>query len=147
MRWFLDDEVAQVYAQANRIFHADEVQVETGALEMINFRKGAFATIDASWSRPPYWPTWGGLTFEMVTERGALIVDAFKQNVAVYSHEAQRPAWHFWGSDINQAMVEEFINSIREERAPLVTGMDGLRAVEVTVAAYESARIGQPVKL
>jgi predicted dehydrogenase len=147
MRWFLDDEVAQVYAQANRIFHADEVQVETGALEMINFRKGAFATIDASWSRPPYWPTWGGLTFEMVTERGALIVDAFKQNVAVYSHETQRPAWHFWGSDINQAMVEEFINSIREERAPLVTGMDGLRAVEVTVAAYESARIGQPVKL
>jgi len=145
MRWFLGDEVAQVYAQANRIFHADEVQVETGALEMIQFRQGVFATIDASWSRPPYWPTWGGLTIEMVTERGAVIVDAFKQNVAVYSHKTQRLAWHFWGSDINQAMVTEFVDAIRVGRAPLVTGVDGLRAVEVTVAAYESARTGRPI--
>ena len=46
--------------QTNRIFHADEVEVETGGLGMITFKNGVFATIDAGWSRPPYWPTWGG---------------------------------------------------------------------------------------
>ena len=71
MRWYLGREVSEVYAQTNRIFYADEVQVETGAVELITFENGAFASIDASWSKPAYWPSWGGLTFEMVTERGA----------------------------------------------------------------------------
>jgi predicted dehydrogenase len=48
---------------------------------------------------------------------------------------------------MNQAMVAEFIAAMREGRQPGVTGVDGLRAVEVTLAAYESVRTGQPVKL
>jgi predicted dehydrogenase len=147
MRWYLGSEVVEVYAQMNKIFHASEVEVETGGLEMITFQNGVFATIDTSWSRPPYWPTWGGLTFEMVTERGAVIVDGFKQNITVYSHANQRPTWQYWGSDMNQAMISEFISAIRDEREPSVTGVDGLRAVEVVMAAYDSARAGQPVKI
>jgi predicted dehydrogenase len=147
MRWYLGSEASEVYAQTNHIFHAAEVEVETGGLEMITFKNGVFASIDASWSRPPYWPTWGGLTFEMVTERGAVIVDGFKQNLTVYSHANQRPVWQYWGSDMNQAMVAEFVEAVRVGRQPYVTGLDGLRAVEVTLAAYESARRGQPVKL
>jgi predicted dehydrogenase len=147
MRWYLDSEVREVYAQTNRVFHAEEVVVETGGLELLSFQNGVFATIDASWSRPPYWPTWGGLAFEMVTDRGAVIVDAFKQNLTVYSHAAGRPVWQFWGSDSNGAMVAEFVAAIQEQRPPSVTGVDGLRAVEATVAAYESAIKGQPVRI
>ena len=143
MRWFTGSEVKNVYAKSNRIFHADEVQVETGALEMLTFDNHMFATIDASWSRPPYWPTWGGLTFEMITQRGAVLVDAFRQNLNVYRHEWQSSQWMPWGSDSNQAMVQEFASAIRENRMPRVTGLDGLRAVEVTLAAYESDRTGQ----
>jgi len=147
LRWFLQDEISQIYAQSNRIFHADEVEVETGGLEMITFKSGVFATIDCSWSRPPYWPTWGGLTFEMVTERGAVIVDAFRQNLTVYSQAMQRSTWSYWGSDMNLAMICEFIAAIRENRPPCITGEDGLRAVEAVVAAYESIQTGQPVSL
>jgi len=147
MRWFTGSEVKNVYAKSNRIFHADEVLVETGALEMLTFDNHMFATIDASWSRPPYWPTWGGLTFEMVTQRGAVLVDAFRQNLSVYRHEWQGSRWLPWGSDSNQAMVQEFAAAIRENRTPRVTGMDGLRAVEVTLAAYESDRTGQAVEV
>jgi predicted dehydrogenase len=147
MRWFTGSEVKNVYAKSNRIFHADEVQVETGALEMLTFDNNMFATIDASWSRPPYWPTWGGLTFEMVTQRGAVLVDAFRQNLNVYRHEWQGSRWIPWGSDSNQAMVQEFAAAIRENRTPRVTGMDGLRAVEVTLAAYKSDRTGQAVEM
>jgi predicted dehydrogenase len=147
LRWFLQDELAEIYAQSNKIFHAKEVEVETGGLEMLTFRGGAFASLDCSWCRPPYWPSWGGLTFEMVSERGAVIVDGFKQNLTVYSHTNQRPLWSFWGSDTNQAMIAEFLSAIREERQPKVTGVDGLRAVEAVVAAYQSIRTRQPVKL
>jgi predicted dehydrogenase len=147
MRWFTGSEVKNVYAKSNRIFHADEVLVETGALEMLTFDNHMFATIDASWSRPPYWPTWGGLTFEMVTQRGAILVDAFRQNLNVYREEWQRSNWAYWGSDMNHAMIHDFAAAIRENRPPRVTGVDGLRAVEATVAAYESDRTGQAVEV
>ena len=147
MRWFLGSEVKEVYAQTNQVIHAAEVEVETGGLELITFQNGAFASIDTSWSRPPYWPAWGGLAFEMVTERGAVIVDAFKQNITIYSHTTQRPSWAYWGSDANQAMINEFVQAIQENRPARVTGMDGYRAVEVTLAAYQSAETGQPVKI
>jgi predicted dehydrogenase len=147
MRWFTGAEVKTVYARSNRIFHAEEVQVETGALEMLTFDNDLFATIDASWSRPPYWPTWGGLTFEMVTSRGAVLVDAFRQNLNVYRHEWERSNWAYWGSDMNHAMVSDFASAIREGRQPRVTGVDGLRAVEATLAAYESDRTGKTVEI
>lgn len=147
MRWYLNSEVVEVYAQTNRIFHADRVEVETGGLIMLTFANGVFASIDCSWSKPSYYPSWGGLTFELVTERGAVLVDAFKQNLTVYRRDLQRPAWAFWGSDANRAMVAEFVDGIRENRPPRVTGMDGYRALEVALAAYESVRTGQPVRL
>ena len=54
------------------------------------------------------------LTFEMVTERGSVIVDGFKQNLTVYSHAMQRPTWSYWGSDMNQAMiVSSYPRSVR----------------------------------
>ena len=147
MRWLLGSEVKTMYARSNKIFHADEVSVETGALEMLTFQNGTFATIDASWSRPQYWPTWGGLTFEMVTQRGAVVVDAFRQNVNIYRHDWQRSNLAYWGSDMNHAMVSDFVAAIREQRPPRVTGVDGLRAVEATLAAYESVRTGKTVHL
>jgi predicted dehydrogenase len=147
MRWFTGSEVESMYARSNKIFHTDEVAVETGALEMLTFENGVFATIDASWSRPQYWPTWGGLTLEMVTQRGAVVVDAFRQNLNVYRHDWQRSNWTYWGSDMNQAMISDFATAIRENRPPRVTGIDGLRAVEATLAAYESTRTGETVQV
>lgn len=147
MRWFTGAEVKTIYARSNRIFHAEEVQVETGALEMLTFDNDVFATIDASWSRPQYWPTWGGLTFEMVAQRGAVLVDAFRQNLNVYRHEWQRSNWAYWGSGMNHAMISDFAAAIRENRQPRVTGEDGLRAVEATLAAYESDRTGKTVEV
>ncbi|MFL5732027.1 MAG: Gfo/Idh/MocA family protein [Chloroflexia bacterium] len=147
LRWYLESEVVEVYAQTNRIFHAGEVEVETGGLLMLTFANGVFASIDCSWSKPDNYPTWGGLTFELVTERGAVQVDAFRQNLTVYSQGLQRPTWEHWGSDTDQAMLEEFVAAIREDRPPGVSGLDGYRALEVALAAYVSARSGQPVQL
>jgi predicted dehydrogenase len=147
MRWYLGQEVVKVYAQTNQIFHAGEFEVETGGLELLTFADQTFATIDASWCRPDYWPTWGGLTFEMVTERGAILVDAFRQNLNIYRHEWERAGWAYWGSDSNQAMIEEFIAALSEGRQPRVTGKDGYRAVQVALAAYQSVSSGQPVSL
>jgi predicted dehydrogenase len=43
-------------------------------------------------------------------------------------------------------MIDDFVAAIREGRPPRVTGEDGLRAVEIVAAAYESAQTGQVVR-
>jgi len=149
MRWYLQSEAVEVYACANQIFYKDDVDadVETGGIISITFANGVFATIDCSWCRPSNWPTWGGLTFEMVTQHGAVLVDAFKQNLNIYRKDTPHPTWRFWGSDPNMGMISEFITAIRQDRIPSVTGLDGYRAVEIALAAYQSVKTGQPVKL
>lgn len=147
LRWFLGCEVVEVYAQLNAILYRDAgVDVETGGLVMLTFEDGTFASVDCSWSKPPSYPTWGGLTMELVGETGLLTVDAFKQTSAVYG-PAERARWPFWGSDSNQAMVDEFAAAIRENRAPAITGYDGYKSLEVALAVYESAERGEPVRL
>lgn len=147
LRWFLNAEVAEVYAVHNHILHKDTVDVETGGLLMLTFADGTFASIDASWSKPLNYPTWGGLKMELISARGLTVVDAFSQNLDIYRQSDGAHRWAYWGSDANQAMIEEFVAAIREGRPPAVTGEDGLRALEVALAAYRSAETGAPVKL
>lgn len=147
LRWYWGSEVTEVYAASNAILHAGKVQVETGGLVMLTFANRAFASIDCSWSKPAYYPTWGGLKLEIVAENGLAVMDAYKQIMTVYSHRVGRPQFAYWGSDANAGMLAEFISACRENRAPSVTGEDGLRAVEIVEAAYQSAESGQPVRL
>jgi predicted dehydrogenase len=84
---------------------------------------------------------------EFVGGRGVLSVDAFRQNLMIYPERSPGVTMRNWGSDANQAMIAEFVTAIQERRNPAVTGLDGYRALEVVVAAYESARKGQPVRL
>jgi predicted dehydrogenase len=147
LAWYTNQEVTEVYATANNILYPEETGVETGGIVMLCYADGTFATIDCSWSKPPYYPTWGGLSFEMITERGLVTANAFRQVMTVYSHSMQRPRYAYWGSDANQAMIDEFVNCIRENRPPAVTGEDGLRAVRIVEAAYRSVAAGAAVPL
>ncbi len=149
LRWFLHSEVVEVYAQTTRLLHGPELPVETGGLLLLSFANGVFASLDCSWSRPPYYPTWGNVNLELITDRGALLVEAFRQNLTVYRADLQRPTLAPWGSNNDQAMLADFLAAVHPgaARPPRVTGLDGLRATQVVAAAYASARTGQPVRL
>lgn len=147
LRWYLEAEVTEVYAASNAILHQQRVNVETGGLVMLTFSNGVFASIDCSWSKPAYYPTWGGLKLELVAQGGLITMDAFKQYFTTYSDAVARPVWNVWGSDANQGMLTEFVQAVQQDRTPSITGEDGLRSVEIVVAAYHSAASGQPERL
>jgi len=146
-RWLLGSEVVEVFAVANRILHRHRAGVETGGLISLRFADGVFATIDCSWSKPPGYPTWGGLRVEAVGSAGVIAADAFRQRLDMYGSAEAGVSWPAWGSDANVAMIGEFVTAIREGRAPTVTGLDGLRALEIVEAAYRSIDSGGPVPL
>ena len=52
-----------------------------------------------------------------------------------------------WTANTDQRLVNDFIQSVKENRTPSITGEDGLRTLEVVKAAYQSSRLQQAVSL
>jgi predicted dehydrogenase len=147
-RWFFGAEIAEVYAEVGNLFFHNELDFDTAGLILVTLSNGVHASIDCSWSRPTSYPRWGDLKMDVVGERGTAVLDTFAQHLTLYSRGAARnPTWVGFGPDPNQPMLEEFVESIRQNRDPAITWNDGYQALRVALAAYESASTGQPVAL
>lgn len=142
MRWFMGVEVREVYAEVDSKFSPTPID-DCGILTM-EFENGVFATLDCSWSRNKTFPVWGDVTMEIIGTEGTISLDAFSQKLDVYSND-KGLKWVNWGDDMDSQLVSDFVASVREQKAPSVTGEDGMRAVEVALAAYQSAESKQPV--
>lgn len=143
LRWLLGDEVVRVHAELGSFLYG--LPVEDCGLLTLDLRGGAFASIDCSWSRPATYPTWGGVTMHVVGERGTVDVDVFRQSLMHYDDVAGAATHVSWGDDLNALMVGAFVDAILAGRPVPISGEDGLRALEVVVAAYRSAELGRPV--
>lgn len=55
--------------------------------------------------------------------------------------------YQFQKTDVYRDEVEDFNRCIREGGEPLATGVDGLRAAEVSIAMYESSRQGKTIRI
>jgi predicted dehydrogenase len=147
-RWCFSAEIIEVYAEIDNLFYPNELNVDTAGLLLITMSNGIQASIDCSWSRPTWYPRWGHLKIEVVGEKGAAVVDSFAQHLTVYAKSgARNPEWIGFGPDANQPMIQEFVDSIREQRESSITWNDGYQALRVVLAAYESAHRKEPVKL
>lgn len=147
LRWFWNTEITEVYAEVGHsLLHPDFGIDDVG---MLSFKLdiGAYGTLDTSWSRPKSYPTWGDVKLEVLGERGIARVDAFSQNFAVYSDQTGKAEWVNWGSNADQGLIQDFVDMIGMGREPFITGYDGLKALEVALAAYGSAERGEPVSL
>ncbi len=146
MRWLTGKEFTKVFCETGTLIHSRLKTDDMGVMQL-EMEGGIRVAHIASWNRPEAFPTWGDVTLELIGEKGVLNVDAFGQKLDVYSDKTNTVQWAGWGDDPNLAMVHDFVSAIREQRAPLVTGEDGLRAVEVTTAAYKSAKQGKMVSV
>ena len=147
LRWFWDTEVEEIYAEVGRELLYPGLGIDDVGLLSFRLANGVFGTLDTSWSRPPSYPTWGDVKLDVLGEQGLISVDAFEQNLQVSSNEAGKTSDVNWGSSGDEGLVADFVAMIREDRGPSVSGEDGQRALEVALAAYESARRTEPLTL
>ncbi len=146
LRWIWQRECVEVYAEVATRHHALEVD-DCGML-LIAMEDGLFASLDPSWSRPvAAFPTWGDVTLEVTGTLGTAAIDVFAQNIEVYSNQRGRTEWRNWGDNLDRLMLEDWLRAIRTNSPAPITGEDGLRAVEIALAAYQSAEANTPVQL
>ncbi len=147
LRWMLDVEVKSVYAEVDSFFGAtetDDAAILTLELEGGHIADGTFATIDPSWSRGDGYPTWGDVTLRISGTTGVLDVDPFARPLRTYNHESLTPTWSYAGQDMNALMLADFLRGVAVGEPAGASGLDGLRTLEIVLAAYASGEDHEP---
>lgn len=143
LRWIYDAEITEVYAESgNRL--AGNVSDDTGLL-MFRMSNGVPVSLDTSWTRPSNWPIWGGVTIDVIGEKGVLFANAYNNTYEMAETEGPSFQWKPVEVTGDPEMVAAFIDAVANDTPVPVTGEDGLRAVEVALKAMESARTHQIV--
>lgn len=158
--WFMGP-VRSVAAYAETLTHRMEGEDVAGAI--VRFASGAVATIAATTGALPGLSTRVGLC----GDAGSVVLED-EQVVFMWTARdgVDVPATGLSGSDRRQVRAQyavqapsaaslsthalqlrDMIAAIREERSPMVDGLEGRRAVDLILAMYDSARSGREVAL
>ena len=156
VRWFTGDEVSTVSACAQREQPSGN---EVSTMAVLGMRNGVMAQVWVSWTIPsPNFPH-SGFSARVVGESGILDLDAYGVlrlgRDGSWTVVAEQAPIDFRGKGMLDpvrmeaygSQAQEFVSSIRERRAPSVTGEDGRAAVEIALAAYQSAQEKRTVTL
>lgn len=145
MRWYLGKEITQVDAIVDSYFH--QIDIDDAGILTLEFENGVIASHDASWSRFAESPTWGDVTIEAIGTKQTVKVDAFKEHFRMYTSGAKSLEHVFYGNDMDFGLIRDFVECVEQGREPSITGFDGLKALEVALAAYESSERNETIIL
>jgi len=119
-------------------------QGEDGLVMMCRWQSGTVGIINHSWTnsrRPqPAWVSVEGTRGRIYFEIGAPWLRVEKGNS---EQTLQLDADHQGLT----GMVEDFLDSIRQQRTPLVSGDDGVRDLALVLKAYESMNSGESIAM
>jgi len=146
MNWFTGSEVKEVYAYAATLFN-DKLDVDDAGMLHVKFENGVFGVLDTSWSRKPPYPTWGDVALEIIGTQGVVSVNGFAQINELYSSKVGSGQWNYWGDNMDQRMIHDFVKAILSGQSVPITGEDGMRSTLAALAGYQSIKEKQPVCL
>lgn len=156
IRWITGSEIVSVSAQVQR---DSATGVEVSSMVLLSLASGAMATLWSSWEiAAPSFPR-SASHASIAGTKGNLDLDAYGElrlgRDAKWTVAAIQPPIDWAGEgalssvrmEAYRRQHQEFIDAVREDREPSVTGADGRAAVEVAEAAYRSAAEGCVVRL
>lgn len=150
--------IKSVYAQMMTGVHADKTKGDDNSIVIIEFEDGVVAMMEESWTKL------GGMDdrAEIHGSEGVAYADVLQGNsIQTYSNKGVGYAVEKAGNTIgwSYTMYEEnwnygfpqefahFVDCVKNDKQPLVTGEDGKAVLEVIYAAYESAGTGKKVMM
>jgi myo-inositol 2-dehydrogenase/D-chiro-inositol 1-dehydrogenase len=149
VRFLSGEEVVEVYATASQLIAPDRhgpFDIDT-VVTVLRLRSGALASITNS-LRTAYGYEAGAEAFG---SKGKLVIDGRGDGVRRFGADGAVDAYpqtyrERFGAAY-RAELEDFVRCIIDGDEPRVTGEDGVRALEVALAATASQREGRPVRL
>ncbi|MEE9166253.1 MAG: Gfo/Idh/MocA family oxidoreductase [Candidatus Neomarinimicrobiota bacterium] len=158
-RWMLGrPKIKSVYAQMGTYFHKDKTKGDDNAIIILEFENNVMAVAEESWTKL------GGMDdkAEVHGTKGVAYADLLQGNsILTYSlagvdyaveKAGSTKGWSFtmyeeiWNYGFPQEFAH-FVDCVKNDKHPEVTGEDGRAVLEAIFAAYQSAGSGQKVSL
>ena len=154
LRWIMGP-VDTIFGFADHL--ARKIEVEDTCTACMEFKNGAFGTLEGTTSVTP------GMNhrLELHGEKGTILVDG--ENIVRWDVPREDKEQILAGLQDNvgsaasdptaigmeghRQQIADLIAAIKEDREPMVNGEEARNAVELILAIYRSAKTGQPVKL
>lgn len=150
LQWMLGGEVDSIYAECDTFMRNIEGE-DFGAI-IIRFKNGAIGMIEGS---ACVYPKNLEETLSIFGETGTVCIGGLAVNkIETWKFEEEEMEE---GSDTTEdpdsvyghghtPLFKDFIDSLREDREPLVNGKEGKKAMEIVLGAYKSRLLGEKVK-
>lgn len=148
IRYLLSDEVAEVSAFIGTI-HKDGTEVDDNATCILRMQSGAIGTLVASWTyykgednSTVLWCENGVIKIgthpddQVIVELRNGTVERYKVG-AIATNTAQTTS----------GVIDEFVKSIVTGTKPSISGEEGMKSLNVILAAFESQATGRTIKL
>jgi predicted dehydrogenase len=160
-RWLLADEVAEVIGKNVRV--NQQYDIEDNSFALLTFTRGTVLALDISYTVPDSFPfgrdlyislrgTAGVLSwspsFEGAKERLFVCSDCGDYSQAAHQHlDFELPPQPGYAGLMGLRFLKDLVESVRMGKPPAISGQDGLKALEVVEAIYQSAESGRSVRL
>jgi len=160
-RWMLQDEVVEVMAKNVKI--NKEYDIEDNSFAILTFSKGTVVALDISYTVPDSYPAGRDLHLSLRGTSGVLAwspsFEGVRETLFVCSdgedyYSSPRRHMEFelqsvpgYCGILGLHFLQDVAKTIRAKAAPAITGEDGLRALEVVEAIYQSAETGRAVQV
>lgn len=128
------------------------IEVEDTAQASLRFTGGALGEVEASWSatgwEEGFWIYGTEGALEYTNRYGKPVLrHSFRTSLGTTWADPDVALYDFTGAPNHTRHVGNFLAAIRGERPVICSGEDGLEAVRLVLAAYESARLNQSIKI
>ena len=160
-RWLLADEIAEVIGK--QVYVDSKYDIEDNSFAFLTFSRGPVLALNISYTVPESYPfgrdlylalrgvtgvlSWSP-SFEGVKERLFVCSDTGEFSQASHQHlEFHLPQQPGYAGVMGHHFLSDLVESIRSGKPPAITGHDGLKALEVVEAIYQSAESGRSIRL
>jgi predicted dehydrogenase len=156
VRWLLGEEVQRVYAVSRSVvLRARGIDTPDYYLSTLEFPSGATAMIENSWILPNSTPSLVDVKCQVIGSKGAIYIDAthnralekYTETDAGFPDILVMPSVYGRQQGFAAESIRHFVECVRDDKAPIVSGHDGLEVTKVICAIEESVRSGQPVSV
>ncbi|MCX8171626.1 MAG: Gfo/Idh/MocA family oxidoreductase, partial [Candidatus Bathyarchaeota archaeon] len=138
IRYLLNEEPVAVYARAGCLRHKN---FEDYAQIMLSFSSGKSAFIESNWLTP-----YKVRKLTITGSEAIINLDYITQEITIEtSGETLTPRYE-WEEPLKKEL-QHFVSCILSDEEPLVTGVDGLRALKIAEAALKSAAEGRIIHI
>ncbi len=143
LRWMVGAEAKEIYCMSAK-HDKSQYTVEDETFTTIRFENGVIACAHIGWCIPEGHPTGFDFKLDVTGTKGLLNLDMVRQGVE--KHVSGQTTFPPMASPLI-AEDRSFVDAILNNQKVSVTGEDGLKAVQITLAALESIKTGKVVNL